>query len=159
LGWIYSWSRRQDEAIAEFRRTLQLDRNFSAAHSALVWCYEEKGMYAEAVTEELKAETLTGQSSEQIESLRRAFAASSIRGFWEKRLEEEKSQLDHPRYFIIARICVRLGRTNEALDWLEKAYGARYPNMPNIKYAALWLDPVRSDPRYADLLRRVGLPR
>jgi TolB-like protein/DNA-binding winged helix-turn-helix (wHTH) protein/Tfp pilus assembly protein PilF len=159
MGWIYSWSRRQDEAIAEFRRTLQLDLNFSAAHSALVWCYEEKGMYAEAVSEELKAETLTGQSSEQIESLRRAFAASSIRGFWEKRLEKEKSQLDHPHYFIIARLCVRLGRTDEALDWLEKAYGARYPNMPNIKYAALWLDPVRSNPRYTDLLRRVGLPR
>ncbi len=158
MGWIYSWSHRQDEAIAELRRTLQLDPNFSAAHSALVWSYEEKGMYAEAVTEELKAETLTGQSSEQIESLRSAFAASGIRGFWEKRLEREKSQLNHPRYFIIARLCVRLGRTDEAFDWLEEAYRARYPNMPNIKVAALWLDPVRSNPRYADLLRRVGLP-
>jgi TolB-like protein/DNA-binding winged helix-turn-helix (wHTH) protein len=157
MGWIYSWSRRQDEAIAEFRRTLQLDPNFSAAHRALVWCYEEKGMYAEAVTEELKAETLMGQSSEQIESLRSTFAASGIRGFWEKRLEKEKSQLNHPNYFIIARLCVRLGRTDEAFDWLEKAYGARYTNMPNIKFAALWLDPVRSDPRYADLLHRVGL--
>jgi TolB-like protein/DNA-binding winged helix-turn-helix (wHTH) protein/Tfp pilus assembly protein PilF len=158
MSWIYSWSRRQDEAIAELRRTLQLDPNFSAAHSALVWSYEEKGMYAEAVTEELKVETLTGNSPEQIESLRSAFAASGIRGFWEKRLEWEKKQLNHPSYFIIARLCVRLGRTDEAFDWLEKAYRARYPNMPNIKVAALWLDPVRSDPRYADLLRRVGLP-
>jgi tetratricopeptide (TPR) repeat protein len=158
MGWIYSWSRRQDEAIAEFRRTLQLDPNFKPAHSALVWGYEEKWMYAEAVTEELKAETLASQSSEQIESLRSAFAASGIRGFWEKRLEREKSQLNHPHYFIIARLCVRLGRTDEAFDWLEKAYRARYPNMPNIKFAALWLDPVRSDPRYADLLRSVGLP-
>ncbi|HLW97008.1 MAG TPA: hypothetical protein VKR82_00055, partial [Candidatus Acidoferrales bacterium] len=157
MGWIYSWSRRQDEAIGAFRRTLLLDPNFRAAHGALVWSYEEKGMYAEAVTEELKAEALSGQSSEQIESLRSVFSASGVRGFWEKRLETEKRQLNHPHYFVIARLCVRLGRTDEAFDWLEKAYRARYPNMPNIKVAALWLDPVRSDPRYTDLIHRVGL--
>jgi len=103
-------------------------------------------------------EALTGYSPEQIESLRNAFAASGIRGFWKKRLEWEKRQLNHPRYFMIARLCIRLGRKDEAFDWLEKAYRARYPNMPNLKVAALWLDPVRSDPRYADLVRRVGLP-
>ena len=158
LSYIYSWSRRQDDAITESRRTLQLDPNFRAAHTALVWFYEDKGMYKRAVNEELKVEALTGKSPEQIESLRNAFAASGIRGFWEKRLEWEKRQLNHPRYFVIARLCIRLGRTDEAFDWLEKAYKARYPNMPNIKFGALWLDPVRSDPRYADLLRRVGLP-
>jgi Tfp pilus assembly protein PilF len=157
MSWIYSWSRQQDKAIAELRRTLQLDPNFSAAHGALVWSYEEEGMYAEAVAEELKVEALTGNSPEQIGLLRNAFAASGIGGFWQKRLEWEKRQTNHPRYFVIARLCIRLGRTDEAFDWLEKAYRARYPNMPNMKVAALWLDPVRSDPRYADLVRRVGL--
>ena len=157
MSWIYSWSRRQDEAIAESRRTLQLDPTFSAAHTALAWSYEEKGMYEEAVSEELKVEALTDKSREQIESLRNTFATSGINGFWEKRLDEEKRQLKHPRYFVIARLCVRLGRADEAFDWLEKAYRARYPNLPNIKVAALWLDPVRSDPRYAGLLHRVGL--
>lgn len=158
MSWIYSWSRQQDKAIAELRKTLELDPNFSAAHSALAWSYEEKGMYAEAVSEELKVQALTDRSSEEIESLRNVFALSGIRGFWEKRLEWEKRQLNHPRYFVIARLCIRLGRTDEAFDWLEKAYTARYPNMPNIRFAALWLDPVRSDPRYADLLRGLSLP-
>jgi TolB-like protein/DNA-binding winged helix-turn-helix (wHTH) protein len=157
MSWIYSWSRQHDKAIAELRRTLQLDPNFSAAHGALVWSYEEEGMYAEAVAEELKVEALTGNSPERIELLRNAFAASGIGGFWQKRLEWEKRQTNHPRYFVIARLCIRLGRTDEAFDWLEKAYRTRYPNMPNMKVAALWLDPVRSDPRYADLVRRVGL--
>lgn len=157
MSWIYSWSRRQDEAIAELCKVLQLDPNFSAAHSALARSYEEKGMYEEAVSEELKTEALTGGSPEQIESLRNIFAASGVRGFWENRLEWERRQLNHPRYFVIARLCVRLGRTDEAFDWLEKAYRARYPNMPNIKVAALWLDPVRSDPRFTELLRRVNL--
>jgi len=158
LGFVYELSRRWDEAIAELHRTLQLDPNFIAAHDALARSYEGKGMYAEAVSEELKVHALTGHSPEQMESLRNAFATSGIRGFWEKRLEWEKRQLNQPRYFVIARLCVRLGRTDEAFHWLEKAYEARYPLMPNIKVAAVWLDPVRSDPRYAELIRRVGLP-
>ncbi|MGH9776881.1 MAG: winged helix-turn-helix domain-containing tetratricopeptide repeat protein [Candidatus Acidiferrales bacterium] len=158
LAWVYAWSRRWDEAIAESGRTLQLDPNHIAAHNVLVWSYEAKGMYEEAVNEELKVHSLTGRSPEQIESLRRAFAASGIRGFWEKSLEWEKRERNRPRYFVLARLCVRLGRIDEAFHWLEKAYEARYPNMPNIKVAAAWLDPVRSDPRYADLLRRLNLP-
>ena len=157
VEWVYTWSRRWDEAIAESRRTLQLDPNFILAHKALAWNYEEKGMYTQAVSEELKVHALQGDSSEHIETLRNAFAASGIRGFWEKSLEWEKRQLNQPRYFVIARLCVRLGQRDEAFYWLEKAYEARYPNMPNIKIAAVWLDPVRSDPRYTDLMSRVGL--
>jgi len=158
VSWIYTWSRRSDEAIAEAQRTLQLDPNFIAAHTALAWNYEEKRMYDEAVSEWLKWHALAGHSQEQIDSLRNAFAASGIKGFWEKSLEWEKLQRNQPHYFILARLCVRLGRTDEAFYWLEKAYEARYQNMPNIKVAAVWLDPVRSDPRYAELIRRLGLP-
>jgi tetratricopeptide (TPR) repeat protein len=157
VGWVYELSRRWDEAIAEYRRTLQLDPNFILAHDGLARSYQEKGMYAKAVNEELKSYVLTGHSPEQIESLRNAFAASGIRGFWEKDLQWEKRQLNAPRYFFIARLCVYLGRTDEAFHWLEKAYEAGYPLMPNIKIAAVWLDPVRSDPRYANLLRRLDL--
>jgi tetratricopeptide (TPR) repeat protein len=157
VAFVYELSRRWDEAIAESRRTLQLDPNFIIAHGVLARSYEEKRMYAQAVSEELKVYALTGHSPQQIESLRNAFAAAGIRGFWEKRLEWEKRQLNQPRYFVIARLCVRLDRTDEAFHWLEKAYEVRYPIMPNIKIAAVWLDPVRSDPRYADLLRRLGL--
>jgi len=111
------------------------------------------------VNEQLKADALRGGNPERIESLRKAFAASGIRGYWEKRLEWEKRRLNQPRYFEIAKLCLRLGRRDEAFSWLEKAYEARYQSMPNIKIAAQWLDPVRSDPRYADLMRRVGLPQ
>ena len=62
--------------------------------------------------------------------------------------------LQYPTRTLLAR----LGRTDEAFHGLEKAYEARYPTMPNIKIAAVWLDPVRSDPRYVDLARRVRLP-
>jgi hypothetical protein len=68
-----------------------------------------------------------------------------------------EKQRPNPNFFTLARLCIHLGRTDEAFDWLEKAYEAHYPTMPNIKMG-VWLDPMRADPRYADLLRRVGLP-
>jgi tetratricopeptide (TPR) repeat protein len=129
--------------------------DYNRAHFQLAFEYEEKGLYAPAVGEFLKYLASTGGPPERIEVLRRAFAASGIRGFWEKRLELEKRQVN-PDYFSLARLCVQLGRTDEAFEWLEKAYTARNPNMPNLK-VAVWLDPVRADPRYTDLVRRVGL--
>lgn len=160
VGYVYAWSRRYDEAIAEFRRALQLDPNFIAAHDNLAQNYEEKEMYAEAVSEWVKARALKGDTSEEIESLRNAFAASGIRGYWEKELELDKRQLKHPRprYTTMARLCVRLGRTDEAFRWLHKAYEAHSGGMPNVKVGP-WLDPIRSDPRYAELIRRIGLPQ
>ena len=157
MSWIYSWSRREDEAIAELRKTLELYPDFVPAYAELATNYEDKGLHAQAVTETLKSLALRGDPPEQVELLRKAFAAFGAKGFWEKRLELEKQRPTHNNYFILARLCLNLGRTDEAFDWLEKAYAARYPNMPNIKTAAVWLDPVRSDPRYTDLLRRVGL--
>ena len=159
MSWVYTFARKPDEAIAEARRTLQLDPDFIQAHGVLAWSYEEKGMYARAVSEELQVRALRADSPEQIESLRKAFATSGIRGFWEKSLQWEKRQLNQPRppYMAMARACVRLGRKDEAFHWLEKAYDARYPFMPNINIVA-WADPIRSDPRFADLMRRLGLP-
>ena len=158
VGYIYFWSRRYDEAIAEFRRALQLDPNFITAQDTLDRNYEEKRMYAESVSESLKWHALRGDSSEEIESLRNAFAASGIRGFWEKSLEWEKRKLKHPRppYSTMAQLCVRLGHRDEAFHWLDKAYEAHDAWMPNMKVAP-WLDPIRSDPRYGDLMRRIGL--
>src|SRR5262249_34991079 len=157
MSFVYRLSRQRDEAIAELRRTLQLDPNFMPAHAQLARNYEEKGMYAQAVSEWLKWHAVRGDSPEQIESLRNDFAASGIRGFWAKSLEWEKRQLNQPRYFGIIGLCIRLGRTDEAFHWLEKAYDARNPLMPNMKMEP-FLDPIRSDPRYADLMRRIGLP-
>jgi hypothetical protein len=51
-----------------------------------------------------------------------AKSAAFSQGIWEKRLGWEERQPSHPRYFVFARLCARLGRTDEAFDWLEGAY-------------------------------------
>lgn len=158
LAWVYAWSRRWDEAIVESQRTLHLDPNFILAHDCLARCYEEKRMYPEMVREDLKVNALRGDGPMQLQLLQNAYAAAGVMGFWKESLKQDMRHASHPRYFEIARLCLRLGRTDEAFYWLERAYKARYQNMPNIKIGAQWLDAARSDPRYADLLRRLGLP-
>jgi hypothetical protein len=62
-----------------------------------------------------------------------AKSAAFSQGIWEKRLGWEERQPSHPRYFVFARLCVRLGRTAEAFDWLEGAYRVRL--RPEERYA------------------------
>jgi len=92
----------------------------------------------------------------KIESLRNAFAASGMRGYREKSLERQLNQ-PRPNYMAMARLCASLGRRDEAVRWLEKAYDTRHGFLPNINVAP-WADPIRSDPRFIDLKRRIGLP-
>jgi len=59
----------------------------------------------------------------------------------------------------IARLSYLLGDQGASFGWLEKAYEERDPGLPNMYWAADWLDPSRSDPRYIALARRIGLPQ
>lgn len=159
VSWVYTWSHKYDKAIAESDRTLRLDPYFTEAHHVLEWNYLEKGMYAQAVSEGLKWRALKGDSPEEIQSLRGAYAASGIKGFWEEsaKWNMRKLSLPEPPYMELARACVHAGQRDEAFRWLERAYETRYPFLPNVNVVA-WANPLRSDPRFADLMHRVGFP-
>jgi hypothetical protein len=89
--------------------------------------------------------------------LREAAAATSARVYWQRRLEQEMAELNQEldTAFDLAEIYAQLDETDQAFAWLERAYEGRSFMMLYLKSAPN-LDPLRSDPRYADLLRRVG---
>ena len=132
-------------------------RDFAIAHGRLAQTYEQKGMHREAVEEFLKAETLLGGNQEEIAALRQAFAVSGMRGFRQKQIDLwlERSKRQHVLSSLIAGYYARLGEREQAIQWLEKAYEERDP-MWLLKVDPRW-DGLRSDPRFADLIRRVGL--
>ncbi|PYJ69100.1 MAG: hypothetical protein DME75_11690 [Verrucomicrobia bacterium] len=158
-GWIFYYARQYDQAIEQESKALEIDPNFAIAHGRLAQTYEQKGMHKEAVEEYLKAETLLGGNQEEIAALRQAFAVSGIRGFRQKQLDLglERSKRQHVLSSLIAGYYARLGEREQAIQWLEKAYEERDP-MWLLKVDPRW-DGLRSDPRFADLLRRVGLPQ
>jgi tetratricopeptide (TPR) repeat protein len=157
-GLPFYWSRRYDEAIEEFRRTLELDLSFPLAHLLLGQAYAQKGMFDEAIVELSKARQLDGTPRARAilgYTLAVAGRRDEAAGILSE-LEELASQEYISPYFRVL-IYTALGQQDQALEWLEKAYEERSEWLVWLKVDPK-LDRLRSDPRFTDLVRRVGLP-
>jgi tetratricopeptide (TPR) repeat protein len=157
LGGVYYWARRYDEAIAQCRRTLEIDADFVVAHARLLETYQQTGMYEQAIAE---MQRMDNEVRQQAPLLQRAYRAGGARGYWQKLLEltMDRANREYVTPSRVARIYARLGDETQALEWLEKAYRERDLFLGDLKVDPNF-DSVRSDPRFADLLRRMGLPR
>ena len=147
-----------DESIRQSNKTIEMDPNFAMAHNQLAQGYLEKHMYSEAVTELEKAVRLSGGSPTCIANLARAYAASGKRSE-AIRLLSGLQKRSNPTYSYgseIATIYASLGNRDQAMNWLEKAYEERFN--PGVLLRP-GFDPLRSDPRFEDLVHRIGLPR
>ncbi len=158
-GRIFYYARQYDQVIEECRKVLELDPNFWVAHLFLGKAYAQKGMYDQAIAEFQKARDFSGGSTEAISMIGYVYAVSGKRGEAQRVLDELKA-LSKQRYVASHRIAMvygGLGQKDQAFEWLEKAYARRDVLVPFLKVVPEF-DSLRSDPRFADLLRRVGLP-
>jgi TolB-like protein/DNA-binding winged helix-turn-helix (wHTH) protein/Tfp pilus assembly protein PilF len=146
-----------DESIRQSRKTIEMDPNFALAHNQLAQAYLQKQMYGEAVAELQKAVNLSGDSPTCVANLARAYVVSGKRSEAIRLLNDLKKRSIHgySNGSEIATIYASLGDTDQAMSWLEKAYEERFN--PGVLLRP-GFDPLRSDPRFQNLLRRVGLP-
>lgn len=158
LAELLALAHSYDESILQSRKTIEMDPNFGLAHNHLGQAYLQKHMNVEAVVELQKAVQLSGGSPTCIANLARAYVASGKRSEAEKLLSDLKrrSNPNHSLASEIAVISTSLGDTDQAMNWLEKGYEERFN--PGVLLRP-GFDPLRSDPRFEDLVRRVGLPR
>jgi len=135
-----------------------MDPNFALAHNQLAQAYLQKHMNDEAVAELQKAEQLSGGGPTIMANLARAYAASGKRSEALKLLSDLKKRSNsiYSHGSEIAVIYAALGDTDQAMNWLEKGYAERFN--PGVLLRP-GFDPLRSDPRFQDLVRRIGLPR
>lgn len=156
-AWVLYHAREYDQAIAQGQKVLEMDPNFAEVYEYLKRCYDQKGMYREAIAARQTRRKLAGFNSEETPVLREAAAATNPSLYWQKRLEQEmeESKREPSTAFDMAEIFAQLGKKDQAFEWLEKAYEERYFMMMYLKVAPNF-DPIRSDPRFTDMLRRVG---
>jgi TolB-like protein/DNA-binding winged helix-turn-helix (wHTH) protein/Tfp pilus assembly protein PilF len=156
--WILYFARRYDEAIEQGRKLAELNPEFAEIHEYLKRCYDQKGMYREAINARQTRRRLAGADPTVTPALRSAASAASGEAYWSKRLEQEEtdSQSEGVEHFDMAEILAQLGETDRAFEHLENAYANRSYELIYLKVAPN-LDRLRPDPRFADMLKRVGL--
>jgi TolB-like protein/DNA-binding winged helix-turn-helix (wHTH) protein len=158
LGDHFVVSREYDKAIMEYRLVLEMDANFIGAHRGLALAYESKGMEKESISEWQEEATLAGAPD-----LAEAIKIASVRGGYKSALKARLTYDQHRRsegsyvsFSRFARTYAVLGEKDLAVQALEKAFAEREP-MAWLNVDPEW-DPIRSHPRFQDLVRRVGLP-
>jgi len=136
-----------------------MDPNYINAHVILANAYELNGMYEECFTELLQLESRGGTSPEKINALKQAYAATGWKGFWRWKLEQMLETSDRKPGFQkdLAIFYAGLGEKDRALACLNKAYEEHDTWLVWIKVAPFY-DTLRSDPRFTELVRKVGLP-
>ena len=159
LGQIYCLNGRYDEAVEQLRKTLELDPTFIHARGFLGMAYLKKGMYEDAIREIEKATVLSENSvPPQVVSYRGFIYAVAGKRAEAKKILKDLTDLRRQRHVSaphIALIYAGLGETDQAFTWLETAYQERelgfgWLNDPGF-------DGLRSDPRFGDLVRRIGI--
>jgi DNA-binding winged helix-turn-helix (wHTH) protein/TolB-like protein/TolA-binding protein len=156
-GITFYFARQYDRAIEQYQSALEMGQNFASAHYWLGQAYQQKGMYGEAIEEFQKARQL-GDATSTVAALGRCYAVSGETGEARKILEElkEASNRSHISAASLALIYTGLGDKDQAFQWLQRAYVERDPWLIYLKVDPNY-DHLRSDPRFSDLLRRVGL--
>jgi eukaryotic-like serine/threonine-protein kinase len=162
LAGIFADEREYDRALDQFKKTLDIDPNYASAHDNLSRLYRELGKYDLWLEEWKKAATLDNDADELsiCEEVARVYAKSGFRSAQSRHVELRKQLAQH-RYVdpaLIAYQSAILGDKDQTFFWLQKAYSEKSGGLQLIKIAKP-LDPFRSDPRYIDLVKRMGLPQ
>jgi TolB-like protein/Tfp pilus assembly protein PilF/predicted Ser/Thr protein kinase len=160
LGVEFSNAKQYDQGIEQLRKTVELDPSFSLAHAMLGRAYVEKAAYKEGIDETEKALAFSPDNTRFVSLLGSAYARAGRRADAQKVLDQlnvmasQKYVAANYRAFIYAA----LGKKSEAFEWLERAYDERSIGLGvgTLKVDPAY-DPLRSDPRFHDLLRRMNL--
>ena len=155
----FYFARQFDQAIEQAHKTLELDPNFAISYELLGEVYVSRGMYREGLSELEKYSALSRGRAMSLALLGYAHARLGERSQALRMLEqlEATSKERYTPAFSFAVVDAGLGEKDQAFAWLEKAYGERTSRLGYLKVEPLW-DPLRPDPRFADLVRRIGLP-
>jgi serine/threonine-protein kinase len=152
------FARRYDEAIEQSLKTLELDPIMPTAYAWLAKSYQQKGLYDQAIEAYIKDGPYSSLGPDAAAELREAYAASGWKGFWRKALDFKMQQAKKGdvAWYVLAEINAQLGDKDQVFAALEKSYEEHEHNVRFVVADPLW-DDLRSDPRYSNLVRRMGL--
>lgn len=156
MGMAYYGARKYDLAIQQEVKTLRLEPEFATSYWIIGMANEQKGSYAEAIGAYEHALKLRPGNPNYLASMARSHALAGRTAESRRILKELLGSRQPVSPFFIALVYTALGDKDEAFRWLEKAVAERSGSVRYLKIEPR-LDPLRADPRFQALLRRVGL--
>jgi eukaryotic-like serine/threonine-protein kinase len=159
VGWAFYFARRYDEAIEQLRRAVELDPNYPVTYWILGLLLRTTGCYEQAIAEGEKGVKLSSGSPMMRAALAHTFGAA---GRTAKALQilDDLTKLAKQKYvasYFFAGIHIGLGENDRAIEYLEKSY-EEHCHWLIYLHVDPSMDGLRDDPRFQDLLRRIGLP-
>jgi TolB-like protein/DNA-binding winged helix-turn-helix (wHTH) protein/tetratricopeptide (TPR) repeat protein len=148
-------ARRFEPCVEQCRKTVELDPYVGSVYLYLGHAYTQLGRPEEAVEAYLTPLTFSEQNREMVDALRSAARRGGLKEFWRLRLQYLLKQ-PHVPLATVAAGYVQIGDHDSAIAWLERLYTERGGWITSLKVRPMW-DPLRSDPRFQDLLRRAKL--
>ncbi len=161
LALTFYEARQYEQAIEQEQKTLDLDPNYLIARMGLGLAYIQKSAYQQGIAELEKAVTISGGAAPALSNLGYAYARVGRKAEAQKELDklEELAKKKYIPAGSRARIYAGLGDKDKTFQWLETAYAEHSiaGTLPGMIKVDPVFDPVRSDPRFTDLLRRMNL--
>jgi TolB-like protein/DNA-binding winged helix-turn-helix (wHTH) protein len=167
MGMTYMFAENYEKAYQQFQHTIAMDPTFPLAHLYFSWLLVTMGRYEESIEENQKSELLSGSSPEDAAAeaamMLQAFKTGGERGFYQKNLERTLQMLKQSGGQSagsagIASAYALAGDKDSAFKWLNKAYTERDGQDIMLLKCVPPFKNLHGDPRFTDLLRRLGLP-
>jgi CubicO group peptidase (beta-lactamase class C family) len=162
VGNVHTYARRFDEAIVVCKKVANESPTFAGAHDCLANAYWGKKMYPQVIEEWKAYGKLTGErgDSDYAAALEQGFRSGGWKGALSKSIEtmKDQSKTGYVSTYNIAEAYADLGEKEQAFQWLNTAFQEHDIGLMGLKTDFL-LDPLRSDPQFAELVRKVGLPQ
>jgi TolB-like protein len=162
LGEVHILARQYDEGIAVCKKLASENPTFAQTHSCLIDGYWGKRMYPQVIEEWKALGQLSGDRDESdfAAAMEQGFRSGGWKGALTKGIEirEAQRKTGYSSAYTIAALYAELGDKDQAFRWLNTAYQEHDWLLGDLK-TNLLLDPIRSDPRFAELVRKVGLPQ
>jgi eukaryotic-like serine/threonine-protein kinase len=162
LGITYFWAGQYDLAIEQYKKALELDANRATVHDSLADVYQKKGMFKEAIEEKQRLLTFTGDedsATELLENYHKYGYERAKKIFTQQYLEayQEAAKAEYIPPLAFAVFYTDLKENDKAFEWLEKAYQERTSWLFFLN-ADPQFESLRSDSRFTDLVKRIGIP-
>jgi TolB-like protein/class 3 adenylate cyclase/Flp pilus assembly protein TadD len=160
VGAVLLYNRQNEPAIAEFRKVIELSPDFASAHAFLGSAHTMRGAFSEGIAEFQTVRRLAGSSPYGLGGLGYSYAVSGRTGEARKVLDDlmRFSQQGYDVQLEVAAVYCGLGDREQAFTWLDQGVEARVPTIYDLKTTPVW-DNLRSEPKFIELLKKVGLEK